>query len=156
MDASFSAFVFDTVWCPRTSENECLFADVSVSFVVSVPLCLCLCLSFLVPVFVWETFQHDRNKGDSLIGLCLYFLLPGQLLVSHFILSCSLPSQRFPPCAGGGFVHDLLLCFCPFPHGLLQFDHSVQFVHPPFTYNREWNICWIRRKYLLDLEITCR
>ena len=108
---------------------------------------LCLCLR--------NNSTWNRNKGKLLSGLCLYFLLPGQLLVSHFILSCSLPSQLFPPCAGGGFVHDLLLSFCPFPHGLLQFDHSVQFVHPPFTYNREWNICCLNTAWIVIRSGNC-
>ena len=60
-------------------------------------------------------------------------MLPGQGFVLHSTASKQLPSQKFPPYLGDGFVHDRVRNFDPVPQDL---EHRLKLpytVHCPST-----------------------
>ena len=61
--------------------------------------------------------------------------LPGHGDVLQSTISDAVPKQLLPPFDGAGFVHVLVLDFCPVPHVLVHVEYSPHALHIPFTEN---------------------
>ena len=65
------------------------------------------------------------------------FDIPGHSFRVQFLVSKEGPrsSHPMPPCAGLGFVHDLVRCCIPIPHDVLHSPQLPHDVKPPGTKN---------------------
>ena len=64
-------------------------------------------------------------------------MVPGQGTFSlHFRVSVLFPTQPFPPFAGAGLLHVLVLVWVPWLHDLVHAVHGVHSLHAPST-NKE-------------------